>query len=244
VSCCSMGEPAALHRPGSDPPTRTRRMKALNLAGQCFGKLFVVQQAPRRGKKLCWICTCSCGNTCEVTTSQLRTGKTRSCGCLRAEKAATVITHGQARRNSHTRSYRIWRSLLKRCYKPDSPYYARYGERGIEVDPRWFTYEGFYADMGDCPEGMSLERLHNDRNYWRGNCVWATQTTQMRNTSVNRLITWQGRTKCVAEWAELYNITQSLLWQRVYRLGWPVEKALLTPPRRIRSGPKRNCYDD
>lgn len=219
-------------------------MQALNLVNQKFGKLQVLKKALKRNNKTRWLCQCACGKTCEVTTSQLRSGKTRSCGCLRREKAASTCTHGHARRDSNTRSYRIWRSLFKRCYKSSSPYFGRYGGRGIEVDPRWFTFKGFYTDMGDCPEGLSLERLNNDRNYWKGNCVWATKITQARNTSTNKMITWQGRTLCVAEWAEVYKITQSLLWQRIYRLGWSVEKALTTPPRPIRSGPKRNCHVD
>ena len=215
-------------------------MRPLKLEGRRFGRLTVLGKRRIEPRKAHWECLCDCGKTTFVVTSALTIGKTKSCGCLRGR----ATTHGHAKRGQHSRSYRIWRSLFKRCYNPTNPYYDRYGGRGIEVDPRWFVFKNFYADMGDCPEGKSLERVNNDRNYWKGNCVWATHKQQARNTSTNTLITWQGQTHCIAEWADMYNITQSLLWQRLYRLGWSIERALTTPPRRIRSGPKRNCYDD
>jgi hypothetical protein len=215
-------------------------MRALKLTGQRFGQLVVIRRCPSSGYRVKWECLCDCGKTTSVVASALQTGRTKSCGCLRGKRSK----HGHAKRNAHTRTYGIWRSLFKRCYKPNSAYFYRYGARGIEVDPRWATFEGFYADMGDCPEGHTLERLHNDRNYWKGNCIWATQRAQMRNTSKNRVLTWQGQTKCIAEWAEMYNITQSLLWQRLYRLGWSLERALTTPPRPIRSGRNRNHHGD
>jgi len=218
----------------------TRQMQALKLTGQRFGHLVVLRRHTLHTGKIKWECLCDCGNLTIVVSSTLNNGKTKSCGCLRGKNTV----HGHARRGQHSRTYRIWRSLFKRCYQQTSPHYHRYGARGIQVDPRWFTFEGFYADMGECPEGKSIERIHNDRNYWKGNCVWATQKQQMRNTSKNKLVTWQGQTKSLAEWAELYNITQSLLWQRIYRLGWPLERAFTAPPRPIRSGKKSKPDDN
>jgi hypothetical protein len=244
VCVCRMGKLAVLRCLSSDPPTSNKRMKPIDLTQQRFGKLLVLTKAPNRRGRTHWHCQCDCGTTCIVSTDGIRTGKTRSCGCLRIELAAGKITHGHARRGKHTNSYRTWRSMFERCYDKKSKWYHRYGGRGIEIDPRWFEYEGFYADMGDCPEGMSLERVHNNRNYWVGNCVWATQKQQARNTSTSKLITWQGQTKPVAEWAELQNIPQNTLWQRLFRLKWSVDRAMTTPPRRICSGPNKNYHED
>jgi len=206
-------------------------MQALKLTDRRFGCLIVLRRHVASVGKVKWECLCDCGKMTVVVGSALISGKTKSCGCLRGKHT----THGQAKRGQHSCAYRTWQSLFIRCYKKNSLHYNRYGGRGIEVDPRWFTFENFYVDMGNCLENQSLERINNDRNYWKGNCMWATSKQQMRNTSKNRLVTWQGQTKCIAEWAEIYGITQSLLWQRLYRLNWPLERALTAPPRLIRS---------
>jgi hypothetical protein len=218
-------------------------MKPLNLEGKRFGRLVVQTRAESKNGKTAWRCLCDCGQTKVITGSQLRTGRTRSCGCLALEVLKRPRKHGQSHRGRHTRAYRIWRSLFKRCYSPGFRYYYRYGGRGIEVDPRWFNFLNFYADMGDCPEDKTLERVNNNRNYWKGNCVWATQKQQARNTSSNKTIYFQGQYKCIAEWAEIYNKDASLVYQRIVRLGWAPERALTAPVRPIRSGPKCNCHE-
>jgi hypothetical protein len=219
-------------------------MRPLKLEGQRFGYLTVQTRSTSRPGKSRWTCLCVCGVTCTVIGSQLTSGKTRSCGCLKLKKLQKPRKHGQAIRGKHTRTYKIWRGLFKRCYVKNFKYYNRYGGRGIEVDPRWFDFCVFYEAMGECPPGKTLERVNNNRNYWKGNCVWACRTTQARNTSKNRLVTYQGQTKCVAEWAALYDLSHSLVLQRLTRLNWSVERAITTPPRAIRSGIRRNCYDD
>lgn len=221
----------------------SRQMKLLNLEGQRFERLVVQSRAGSVNGKTTWNCLCDCGKVKITTTSQLRAGKTRSCGCLKLEAVRRPRKHGQAHRGEHTRAYRVWRSLFKRCYDPNSAYYARYGGRGIEVDPRWFEFSNFYMDMGDCLENKSLERVNNNRNYWKGNCIWATQKQQTRNTSANKKVYFQGQYKCISEWAEIYGKSFDLVYQRIVRLGWSPERALTAPARPIRSGPKQNCYE-
>jgi hypothetical protein len=219
-------------------------MKLLKLEGKRFGKLVVQDRADSKKGKTVWRCLCDCGQVTTVVGYQLTAGKTRSCGCLKLEVLKKPRKHGQSHRGQHTRAYRIWRSLFKRCYNSNSRYYYRYGGRGIEVDPRWFDFVNFYADMGDCPENKTLERVNNSRNYWKGNCVWATQKQQTRNTSANKKVYFQGQWKCITEWAEMYGKNANLIYQRIVRLGWTPERALTAPVRPIRSGPSRNCHED
>lgn len=98
--------------------------------------------------------------------------------------------------------------------------------------------------MGDCPEDKTLERVNNNRNYWKGNCVWATQKQQTRNTCSNKKVYFQGQYKCIPEWAEIYGRDANLIYQRIVRLGWTPERALTAPVRPIRSGPNRNCHEN
>jgi hypothetical protein len=88
--------------------------------------------------------------------------------------------------------------------------------------------------MGQCPAAMTLERVNNNRNYWKGNCVWATTQQQMQNTCSNVLVTWQLQTKTVAEWARYTGLKEHTLRQRLSRLHWSVEKSLTTVARQIK----------
>ncbi len=130
--------------------------------------------------------------------------------------------HGMSR----TRVYVAWRSMKRRCYAPSVEKFAEYGGRGIKVCERWReSFAAFYEDMGDPPPGASLDRLDNDGDYAPGNCRWATQTQQLRNTRRNRLLTYAGKTLCIAAWADEVGLSQQLIWNRL-RKGWSVERAL------------------
>jgi hypothetical protein len=93
-------------------------------------------------------------------------------------------THGQAAAGG-TRTYHAWKSMVRRCTNPSSADWARYGGRGISVCSRWLRFEDFLADMGGCPDGLSLDRINNEGNYEPGNCRWTTWEQQMRNRRSN-----------------------------------------------------------
>jgi hypothetical protein len=157
-------------------------MRLLNLNGKVFGRLTVLERhSPRGGKKIFWLCRCSCGKECIVMGSNLRAGFTRSCGCLfREQVGARIRTHGM----SGTREYHTWTSMVGRCTRPHYPSFRNYGGRGIKVCKRWLGAKGFanfLKDMGARPSDMSLDRINNDGDYKPSNCRWATDEMQRKN---------------------------------------------------------------
>jgi hypothetical protein len=115
-----------------------------------------------------------------------------------------------------------------RCYNPDSPKYPRYGGRGIYVCERWHTFENYYADMGDVPDGMSVDRIDNDGPYSPDNCRIATWTQQRRNSSRVHVVEYMGIKACLAEWSERTGLSRSVIQKRL-KSGKSVEEALTTP---------------
>lgn len=194
-----------------------------DLTGQRFGRLVVTKLAftKERGRKV-WACLCDCGGFKHATTETLRAGTAKSCGCLHKERVASLNrSHGASR----TKTYRIWCGLRARCAIPSATGYAYYGGRGIKVSAQWSTYEGFLADMGACPEGTSLERRNLDGNYELGNCYWATNSQQARNTSRTRYVEVDGVKRVAMDVAAENKIANGTFKTRLYKLKWPIERA-------------------
>lgn len=196
-------------------------MKKIDLTGQVFGRLTVVQEAgiDTRGEKL-WMCECECGSIVNVLSSNLRTGHTKSCGCLKYEGSNTK--HGMY----GTLIYDVWRNMIQRCVNPNNSAYDRYGGRGIKVCSSWLKFENFYKDMGDRPEDHTLERVDNNGNYCPENCKWVSRKEQARNRETSIDITYNGKTQCVSAWEEELGFKHGTVWMRIYKYKWPVERAL------------------
>lgn len=150
--------------------------------GQRHGRFTVVSFVGRVNKRSVWRCQCVCGNVRDVMAQSLVAGTSKSCGCLfletRRARKGIPATHGQ----SKTRTYRIWCGIKKRCYNKNDHAYPRYGGRGITVHDRWrSSFENFVSDMGECPDGLTIEREDNDLGYEPGNCRWATYAEQNLN---------------------------------------------------------------
>lgn len=127
--------------------------------------------------------------------------------------------------------YGVWNTMRQRCQNPASKSYARYGGRGITVDPSWNNFWAFVQDMGERPPGTSIERINNDGPYSPANCRWATRTEQCNNTSTNKKIEYRGKLQTISQWAHELGFNPRLIFTRLNR-GWSVERALTTPPRR------------
>lgn len=201
-----------------------------DMTGQRFGRLTAVKFVELRAQAR-WLCQCDCGNQTIVLGGQLRSGMTRSCGCLHSESVARRNIENRTHGMFGTPEYRSWSAMMSRCTNPSHRAYPRYGGRGIVVCDAWLKFEQFYADMGARPDGASLDRIDNDKGYEPSNCRWATRIEQQRNKRNNRLLTHNGQSLPVSEWAEIYGLSQYAIHERLKR-GWSVHEALTQPPRR------------
>ena len=204
-----------------------RRIHALELTGQRFGRLVVTAKGDRLGRsgEIYWTCLCDCGESRDIRASTLRSGRAQSCGCLQRER---VTQHGM----TGTATFKSWESMLQRCLNPHSPDYARYGGRGIKVCPEWVqSFDAFKNDMGLRPDGASLDRVDVDGNYEMSNCRWANGSRQQRNRRDTPRLEWRGATLSWADWADLTGIPSKVIGWRLAK-GWSVEKTLTVPVRK------------
>lgn len=186
--------------------------------GQVFGRLTVLGEGKRSRH---WLCQCCCGSKPEEINKQsLKRGLTKSCGCIRKENPPTK-RHGMSKTNIH----KIWSGMHERCNNPNHRFYYAYGGRGIYVCERWSSFENFYDDMGNKPEGKSLDRIDNNGPYAPWNCRWATQKTQARNSRLATQLTWMGKTQSIIEWSEELGMNKNTISTRIKR-GWTAERAL------------------
>lgn len=211
---------------------KPRRMSVKDRIGERYGRLVVVARAENKiersgAVRAHWECRCDCGQIRITSGQSLSRGSTQSCGCLAKERvSAAATTHGQTRLEGSV--YRAWNAMVQRCTNSNNTAWSSYGGRGITVCDRWQTFENFYADMGDRPDGMTLERSDNNKGYEPGNVYWASRLTQGNNRRTNVYLTLSGETKTIAEWGRSTGLGKAVIGRRV-KLGWPVWKALTTP---------------
>lgn len=202
--------------------------KSIDLTGQKFGRLTVLERAKDERPRSWWLCRCECGNEIITSSAHLKQG-TKSCGCLQRDAVRTALTkHGHAPTKYQNASpeYRSWRAMKLRCNNPNHIAYKSYGGRGIKICERWNDFTNFLADMGARPEGAELNRVDNDKNYEPGNVIWSTDSENNRNRRNNLIVEFNGQKKCLAEWAETTGIAWHTLYYRIFKLGWSLDEAM------------------
>lgn len=180
--------------------------RAKNITGERFGKLVVLAQiAPTETvKRTRVLCRCDCGKEVEANHWCVSSGHTVSCGCAKGDLFKT--SHGMRR----TPIYNVWVHMKGRCQTETNADYQHYGARGIKVCDRWQDFEAFYADMGDCPEGHSIERIDVDGNYEPGNCKWIPKTEQPRNTRRTRYAILNGERMIFSDVARALGVSTAM----------------------------------
>lgn len=204
--------------------------KLIDLTGKRFGRLIVIKLSGRnKHGHLRWLCLCSCKKEVVILGINLRRGDTQSCGCLNKEKIVQRSTkHGYAKRKEKCKTYSIWHDMIQRCTNPNNKRYKRYGGRGITVCAQWMKFINFLNDMGEAPKGHQIDRMNNNKGYFKANCKWSTPKQQQRNRNNNHPVTYNNRTQCVSAWAEEFNINPGTLLGRLNR-NWSIKKALTIP---------------
>lgn len=222
--------PKESHPEKTESSVAGQRKIRVNLSGKRFGRLIAISihKVDAHGNSS-WLCKCDCGVETIVRMPNLRSGNTRSCGCLSREMPRPhlvgVRTHGLC----HSSEYTTWGCMLQRCLNPNHDSYEDYGGRGIEVCGQWKKFENFYADMGPRPEGKTLDRFPNKNgNYEPGNCRWADGFEQMNNTRRNRFVEHNGENLTISQWARKIGVHKNSIADKLNR-GWPIHLALTKP---------------
>lgn len=179
-----------------------------------FANLTVIGDSGLRttdGKRLLR-CACVCGGEKLAKQSDLNRGFVKSCGCMRGKHPR----HGK----TGTKIHNAWRNMLQRCYVPSNSSYEHYGARGIKVCDRWMVFENFYADMGDVPDGLTLERADVNGNYELSNCTWADRVEQNSNKQYNIRIAFNGKQyRTVTELAQDIGAVANTLYHRLKKMS-------------------------
>lgn len=194
--------------------------------GDRFGRLKVLRKAGSNARGFLWECQCDCGTIKICRQIYLRTGDTKSCGCLKRDVTiARNTTHGCRGAKAYTK----WSSMWGRVRYPrgGSSCYA-----GVKVCKRWEKFENFHADMGDPPNGFTLERKNPKRGYSPSNCEWVPAAKQAQNTTRTVWVIWEGVSMCLSEAARRNGLAPDLVFDRL-KLGWDIDTALSTPKRKM-----------
>lgn len=171
-----------------------------------------------------WLCECECGNSKIVSGISLRRNHTRSCGCLIKEKSGkNLIKHGLTKDKVFHRLMHIRKGMKNRCYNNKDKRYSDYGGRGIKICEKWLDEKegtiNFYnwAIKNGYAENLTIDRIDVNGNYEPSNCRWVTNKIQCNNKRNNHIITYNGETHTMMEWADIFNINYDAIRYRIKR---------------------------
>lgn len=202
--------------------------KKIEMIGNKYGRLTVIEEAPSQHGHAMWICKCDCGNTTHpIGGSDLRNGKVQSCKCLHNELVSKKMTKHKMK---ETRLYRIWTNMRARCRFPSVPCYGSYGGRGVTVCEEWqhdFLAFHSWAMANGYADDLTLDRKDTNGPYRPDNCRWVSRKAQANNLRKNVVLDINGEKHTMAEWADISGIKYTTIYQRRLR-GW-ADDDLLKP---------------
>lgn len=200
-----------------------------DLTGNKYNRLTVLERDFLK-KRTYWKCLCDCGNIVSVEASKLKSGHTKSCGCLNDENRKAHIDKLTTHHMTHTRLYGIWCGMRKRCFNEEDYSYKYYGARGITVCQDWIGENGFlnfrnWAYKNGYSKDLSIDRIDVNGNYEPENCRWATVKEQVNNTRKNIKIMYEGKEYTLSEICEVLGLNYHTMYGRVITKGIPFEIA-------------------
>lgn len=205
--------------------------KIKDISGHRFGQLTVLEFSHKSNSRAYWHCICDCGEKTVSRGDSLRLGKANSCGHDRLKNAVQSTIKRCTKHGMHkSPTYSSWMAMKNRCTNnhKSSHIYSL-----LKICDRWaYSFENFLFDMGERPEGKTLDRIDNSLGYFKENCRWATPKEQGRNKRNNVIVNIDGVLKSATEWAEIYSINANTFLCRI-RNGVPVEKAIIPPKKRV-----------
>lgn len=197
----------------------------IDIHGQTFGFLRVLGKAENYGPYTQWSVVCICGRVFTTQTRFLRNNNVASCGC-KSNELRVMNNCNTSHRSSNTPTYKVWQMMKSRCTNPNYTHYSYYGGRGITVCDRWMnSFENFIADMGDRPDGYTIDRIDSNGHYTPTNCRWATRQQQVDNRQNNVYYVHNDCRYSLNQIAEMYGTTRALLYGHMYR-GKTLEQAI------------------
>lgn len=202
-------------------------VKSKSKIGDRFGYLTLTSHAFNKDGRGYYGFKCDCGNVCIKLLANL--SQTANCGCKTAQLRREARLK-YAMPQEHKRVYHIWENMKQRCLNPNTPKYHNYGGRGITICAEWISFKPFlqWALSNGYNTGLTLNRKDNDGIYSPNNCEWITNMEQQSNTRKTVMITHNGETLHLAEWARRSGVHRAILGDRIKRWG-DIEKALTTP---------------
>jgi hypothetical protein len=207
--------------------------KIKDITGQKFGTLTALHITDKpqniKDRHTYWLCKCDCGKEIVCCGKHLRLGRINSCGCVKKERIKNLnLTHGMTKHRLHI----IWNGIKQRCLNTRSHAYKSYGARGITICPEWKNdFMSFYnwAINHNYSDDLTIDRINVNGNYEPSNCRWATNKEQINNKRQTIYIEYNGKKQCLSYWADELGLESRLLYNRIHKLKWSVEKAFTTP---------------
>lgn len=203
--------------------------KHQDLTGMKFGRLTVLKEVEKEGSgDYKWLCQCDCGNVVVKSGNSMKSGNTKSCGCIKRELLAKRNRENRKWDIKNDRIHRIWGAMRHRCYSKNDVHYDNYGGKGITICDEWLNnFEVFqeWALSNGYSDNLTIDRIDGNKGYCPENCRWATQKEQANNFSRNKVLEYRGETHTLSEWCEILGLNYGRTKARINSCGWTVKEA-------------------